>query len=102
MSSVELMKLIQGNVLSLKPYHVESTDCEIKLHANENPFPPSKELLELFSRSLQKLQLNRYPDPDSRALKDSIGDRLGIETKHLIIGNGSDEIILFLLQTLRA
>jgi len=98
MSSVEIMKLIQGNVLSLKPYHVESTDCEIKLHANENPFPPSKELLELFSTSFQKLQLNRYPDPDSRALKDSIADRLGIETKHLVIGNGSDEIILFLLQ----
>jgi len=98
MSSVEIMKLVQGNVLSLKPYHVESTDCEIKLHANENPFPPSKELLELFSSSLQKLQLNRYPDPDSRALKDSIADRLGIETKHLVIGNGSDEIILFLLQ----
>ena len=98
MSSVELMKLIQGNVLSLKPYHVESFDCEIKLHANENPFPPSKKLLELFSTSFQKLQLNRYPDPDSRALKDSIADRLGIETKHLVIGNGSDEIILFLLQ----
>ncbi len=98
MSSVELTKLIQGNVLSLKPYHVESTDCEIKLHANENPFPPSKELLELFSTSIQKLQLNRYPDPDSRALKDSIADRLGLEIKHLVIGNGSDEIILFLLQ----
>ena len=69
MSSVDIMKLIQGNVLSLKPYHVESTDCEIKLHANENPFSPSKELLKLFSTSLQKLQLNRYPDPDSRARK---------------------------------
>ena len=53
MSSVELMKLIKGNVLSIKPYHVESFDCETKLHANENPFPPSKELLELFSTSFQ-------------------------------------------------
>ena len=78
MSSVELMKLIQGNVLSLKPYHVESAECEIKLHANENPFPPSKELLELFSTSFQKLQLNRYPDSDSRALKDSIADRISV------------------------
>jgi len=98
MSSVDLMKLTQGNVLSLKPYHVESTDCEIKLHANENPFPPSKELLDLFSASLQKLQLNRYPDPDSKALKDSIANRLDIKTERLVIGNGSDEIILFLLQ----
>ena len=98
MSSVDLMKLIQGNVLSLEPYHVEDNDCEIKLHANENPFPPSKELLDLFSESLQKLQLNRYPDPDSKTLKDSIANRLNIKNERLIIGNGSDEIILFLLQ----
>ena len=98
MPSVDLMKLIQRNVLSLEPYHVEDNDCEIKLHANENPFPPSKELLDLFSASLQKLQLNRYPDPDSKALKDSIANRLDIKTERLVIGNGSDEIILFLLQ----
>ena len=98
MSSVDLMKLIQRNVLLLEPYHVEDNDCEIKLHANENPFPPSKELLDLFSASLQKLQLNRYPDPDSKALKDSIANRLDIKTERLVIGNGSDEIILFLLQ----
>ena len=92
------MKLLQGNVLSLQPYHVETTDCEIKLHANESPFPPSRKLLDLFSTSLQKLQLNRYPDPDSKALKDSIANRLDTETERLVIGNGSDEIILFLLQ----
>ena len=37
MSNVDLMKLIQRNVLSLEPYHVEDNDCKIKLHANENP-----------------------------------------------------------------
>ena len=53
MSNVDLMKLIQENVRSLKSYHVENNDCEVKLHANENPFPTSNELLELFKTSLR-------------------------------------------------
>ena len=98
MPKVDLIKLIQGNVRSLKPYHVDNVDCETKLHANENPFPPSKELLDLFTASVLKFQLNRYPDPDSKSLKSSIARRLDLKTDSLVIGNGSDEIILLLLQ----
>ena len=98
MSNVDLINLIQNNVCSLKPYQVENIDCEIKLHANENPFPPSKELLDQLIASIQNIQLNRYPDPDSQELKDSIAKRLNTETDRLVIGNGSDEIILLLLQ----
>ena len=98
MSTVNLTKLIQGNVRSLKPYHVESINCEVKLHANESPFPPSKELLDLFTAALREVQLNRYPDPDSKNLKGSIAKRLDTEPNRLVIGNGSDEIILLLLQ----
>jgi len=98
MSSLELLNLIQESVCSLKPYHVDKIDCKVKLHANENPFPPSKELLDLLTTSIQNIQLNRYPDPDSQNLKSSIAKRLNTETNRLVIGNGSDEIILLLLQ----
>ncbi|HJO57027.1 MAG TPA: histidinol-phosphate transaminase, partial [Nitrospinaceae bacterium] len=60
MSNVDLMNLIQGNIRALKPYHVENIDCDVKLHANENPFPPSEELLETFTASIRNFQLNRY------------------------------------------
>jgi histidinol-phosphate aminotransferase len=98
MSNIDLIKLIKDNVLSLKPYAIESIRSEIKLHANESPFPPSKELYDLFAASLKSFPLNRYPDPDSKNLKESIAKRLDTKTDHLIIGNGSDEIILLLLQ----
>ena len=94
------MNLIQENVCTLKAYHVENIDCEIKLHANENPFPPSKDLLDLLSASVQSIQLNRYPDPDSHNLKCSISKRLNVTTNRLVIDNGSDEIILLLLTVL--
>ena len=59
MSSVDLTKLINQNVRSLKPYTTENVRSEIKLHANESPFPPSKELYDLFATSLKIFQLNR-------------------------------------------
>ncbi|MDP7109275.1 MAG: aminotransferase class I/II-fold pyridoxal phosphate-dependent enzyme, partial [Nitrospinaceae bacterium] len=98
MSNLDLLSLIQGKVRSLKAYQVENIDCAVKLHANENPFQLPEELLSGFSESLKKLQLNRYPDPDSRALKESIAKRLNAPIENLIIGNGSDELILLLLQ----
>lgn len=98
MSNVDLMSLIQGKVRSLKPYHMEDINCAVQLHANENPFPPPEELLKGFSESLKKFQLNRYPDPDSRALKESIANKLNVKVENLVVGNGSDELILLLLQ----
>ncbi len=98
MSNLDLLSLIQGKVRSLKAYQVENIDCAVKLHANENPFQLPEELLSGFSKSFKKLQLNRYPDPDSRALKESIAKRLNAPIENLIIGNGSDELILLLLQ----
>jgi histidinol-phosphate aminotransferase len=98
MSNLDLAKLIKEDVRSLKPYAVENIQSEVKLHANESPFPPSKELYDQFITSLKKVQLNRYPDPDSKNLKQSIAKKLDTNIEQLVIGNGSDEIILLLLQ----
>lgn len=98
MSHIDLNKLVKENIRTLKPYSVENIQCEVKLHANENPFPPSKELLDLLAVSLKLFQFNRYPDPDSKNLKQALATRLDIRPDQLVIGNGSDEIILMLLQ----
>ena len=44
MSNVDLEKLIKDSVRSLKPYSTENIRSEVKLHANESPFPPTNEL----------------------------------------------------------
>ncbi|KMP11976.1 histidinol-phosphate aminotransferase [Candidatus Nitromaritima sp. SCGC AAA799-C22] len=90
--------MVRGKVRSLNPYHVDNINCAIQLHANENPFSPPEELLNAFAESLEKFQLNRYPDPNSQTLKNSIADRLKVKIENLVIGNGSDELILLLLQ----
>ncbi len=98
MSNLDLMQLIKDKVKSLKAYHVDNVDCEIKLHANENSFPPPPEILKLFEDVFKTTELNRYPDPDCRPLKQTLSKRLGVAPENLAIGNGSDELIQILLQ----
>jgi histidinol-phosphate aminotransferase len=98
MSNLNLIQLVKEKVQSLKAYHVENIDCEIKLHANENSFPPPPEILKLFEEVFKSTELNRYPDPDCGPLKQTLAKRLNVAPENLAIGNGSDELIQILLQ----
>lgn len=98
MSNINLIQLVKEKVQSLKAYHVENIDCEIKLHANENSFPLPPEILKQFEEVFKSTELNRYPDPDCGPLKRTIAERLNVAPENLAIGNGSDELIQILLQ----
>ncbi len=100
MSRVDLMELVRDKVKGLKAYQVENLDEGIKLHANENPYPPSPELLKKIFQRLDELELNRYPDPDCKNLKQAIANKTGAHPEQIIIGNGSDELIQYLMQVL--
>ena len=98
MSNLDLLQLVKEKVQSLKAYHVENIDCEIKLHANENSFPLPPEILKQFEEVFKSTELNRYPDPDCGSLKQTLAKRLDVTPANLAIGNGSDELIQILLQ----
>ncbi len=100
MSRVDLMELVRNKIKGLQAYQVESLDEGTKLHANENPYPPSPELLKKIFQRLDKLELNRYPDPDCRNLKQAIAKTTGALPEQIIIGNGSDELIQYMMQVL--
>jgi histidinol-phosphate aminotransferase len=68
-------------------------DRVIKLASNENPLGPSPRALEAMRRTLPLLHL--YPDGNAFYLKQRLAGRLGLEPAHLILGNGSNEIIEF-------
>lgn len=77
----ELDKITRSNIRSLQPYssardEFSGTDG-IFLDANENPYG----------------DLNRYPDPYQRDLKQMISGIKNVDEKNVFIGNGSDEII---------
>jgi len=76
--------LVRPNVAGLKPYssardEYQSTGSEmVFLDANENPF---------------QTDVNRYPDPQQRNLKAELAKIKNVSTEHILLGNGSDEVL---------
>ncbi len=70
----------------------------IKLASNENPLGPSPKAVAAIEKRLK--HLHRYPDGSSFYLKERLSEHLGVGPDHLIIGNGSNEIIEFLIRLL--
>ena len=62
----------------------------IKLDANENPYGPSPSIYRALAN---ETDYHIYPDPDSTALRQALSQYTGIDTTHIIAGQGADELI---------
>ncbi len=89
--------LVRPEIAAIKPYHVENHPCDVVLDANENPFSLPDELTKELESLSGRMEINKYPDPGSRRLKESLAERDGVGADRLLIGNGSDEIIQMIL-----
>lgn len=63
----------------------------IKLASNENPLGPSRQSMAAMRRALNQVHL--YPDGSAFYLKQKLAARLNVTPEHLILGNGSNEIL---------
>ncbi|HOX57320.1 MAG TPA: histidinol-phosphate transaminase [Candidatus Paceibacterota bacterium] len=70
-----------------------SADDIIKLASNENPLGPSRRALAAMRKAL--VQANLYPDGNAYYLKEKLAAKLGVTPAHLILGNGSNEVLEF-------
>lgn len=70
------------------------TDEIIKLASNENPLGPSPKALAAMRGALESSHL--YPDGGGYYLREALAKKLGCTRDHIILGNGSNEIIEFL------
>ena len=68
----------------------------VKLDANENPYGPSGKVAEALA-SLKDAHL--YPDPGQEAMRRAVSGYVGLGPEHIVVGNGSDEIIDLLFRT---
>jgi histidinol-phosphate aminotransferase len=67
----------------------------IKLDANENPYG----ILPAVRDALAKMDFPHiYPDPESRALRNSLAKFTGIPAEYLLAGSGADELIDLLMR----
>ncbi len=67
----------------------------IKLSSNENPYGPSPEIIKVLDAQNLKKNLNRYPEIDGSTLRDAISKRFSLDKERVILGSGSDEVLLF-------
>ncbi len=65
----------------------------IKLASNENPLGPSPKAMTAMRDAIDHLHL--YPDGNAFYLKRRLADKLELTPGHLVLGNGSNEIIEF-------
>lgn len=102
-----MKNIVSDEIRSLTPYPpgkpIEEVEREygikgsIKLASNENPLGPSPKAVEAILKSISNL--HRYPDGSCYYLKRKLAEYLKVEPEMLIIGNGSNEIIEFVVKT---
>ena len=63
----------------------------IKLASNENPHGPSRKALAVLKKGLAGL--HRYPEGSGRRVREAIAQKYKLKPEHVILGNGSDEIM---------
>jgi histidinol-phosphate aminotransferase len=85
MNNFNIINLVRENVKSMKPYSSARDEFEdfdtanmIFLDANENPFQNG---------------VNRYPDPQQSNVKSVLAKLKNVNTKQILLGNGSDEVL---------
>ena len=92
--------LINKNIRDLKAYHLEPEDTVIKLNQNENPFDWPREIKEEIARFCVERPWNRYPPFVPEDLKHALAGYCGAQNGSVIVGNGSNEMLLVLLLSL--
>jgi histidinol-phosphate aminotransferase len=94
------------NVRTLAPYvpgkPIEELQREfglddiIKLASNENPFGPSPHALAAMQKALHDAWL--YPDGSGHELKQKLAAKLGVDSRQITLGNGSNDLLVLLAE----
>ena len=97
MQDDRISQWLRPAVTQMSAYSVADATGKIKLDAMENPYTLPDDLRAEWAAQLQRLDVNRYPDPGARALKSIMREQLSLPGEYgLVLGNGSDEIIQML------
>jgi len=89
--SSSILQLARPDILELQPYQHAAWDPSLeRMHANEMPWRASGD------NSISGL--NRYPEPQPRALVERMAQLYGVPARQLLVGRGSDEAIDLLVR----
>jgi len=82
----DIVSLARREIVTLEPYaHAAWLPTLVRLHANEAPWRPNGDTTEA--------GLNRYPEPQPRALIERLAAVYGVTAANVLATRGSDEAI---------
>ncbi len=92
---------IRKDIQALAAYHVPDASDTIKLDAMENPYRWPDSLISEWLELIREVELNRYPDPGARVLKQHLREAMQVpEHADVLLGNGSDELIQMIMMAM--
>jgi len=91
-------KFYRDSLKKLKPYDPHEVPYKVKLNANENPYGLPEEIIEEILRKAKNLEYSRYPNANSVKLSEAVSSFWGLTRDNIVIGNGSDELIDYLIK----
>jgi len=102
MSQAAPQVVLREDLRELAAYGAPQIDVPVRLNTNENPYPPSPELVKAVADAVAGVAgtLNRYPDRDAVELRRDLAGYLGhgLSWERVWAANGSNEVIQQLLQ----
>ncbi|OHB77283.1 MAG: histidinol-phosphate transaminase [Planctomycetes bacterium RBG_16_55_9] len=89
------MTYFRDNIEALKGYEPgfqpKQSDV-VKLNTNENPFPPSPEVMKALGRITAE-RLRRYPDPMADEFRRAAAEIHGLAPENIMCSNGGDDLL---------
>ena len=89
---------VRGDLADVVPYGAPQLDVPVRLNTNETALPPPEASLTELARRIGSLELNRYPDRDAVELRQALAAREGLAPERVWAANGSNEVLLQLMQ----
>ena len=104
MSSIE--QLLRPDLRGRTAYGAPQLDVPVRLNTNENSYAVPAEVVSAISQAVAAVApgLNRYPDREFTSLREALADYLtrtsgvALDPAQLWAGNGSNEVLLHLVQ----
>jgi len=91
-------KYYRDSLKELKPYDPHEVPYKVKLNANENPYGLPEGIIEEILKKAKNIEYFRYPNANSVKLSETVSTFLGLNRDNIVIGNGSDELIDYLIK----
>ena len=99
--SEKVKNFVRPEIRALSAYHVPDSADTIKLDAMENPYQWPEDLTNEWLDVIRDVELNRYPDPSARVLKEHLRVSMDVPNEsEILLGNGSDELIQMIMMAM--